>query len=74
MMTYLVATEDAPGPLFLFANGQPLTLTSLTDWLWQVMTSAWIPGNFSSYSFWIGTTTVTVYSGIPDHLFETIGH
>ena len=40
MMTYLAARGDAPGPLFLFANGQPLTRTRLTDWLRQIMTSA----------------------------------
>ena len=73
MMTYLAARGDAPGPLFLFANGQPLTRTSLTDWLWQIMTSARIPGNFSSHSFRIGAATVTAHSGIPDHLIQTMG-
>ena len=42
---------DASGLLFLFANGQPLTPTILTDWLRQIMTSAPILGNFSSHSF-----------------------
>ena len=33
MMTYLPARGDAPGPLFLFVKGKPLTRSSLTDWL-----------------------------------------
>ena len=70
MMTYLAARGDALGPLFLFANGQPLTRTSLTDWLRQIMTSARIPGNFSSR---IGAATVAARSGIPDHLIQTMG-
>ena len=73
MMTYLATRGDAPGPLFLFANGQPLTRTSLTDWLRQIMTSARIPGNFSSHSFRIGAATVAARSGIPDHLIQTMG-
>ena len=55
---------DASSPLFLFANGQPLTRTILTDWLRQIMTSAQILGNFSSHSFHIGASTVVVHNGI----------
>ena len=73
MMTYLAARGDAPGPLFLFVNGKPLTRSSLTDWLRQIMTSARVPGNFSSHSFRIGAATVAARSGIPDHLIQTMG-
>lgn len=31
MMSYLASRGDAPGPLFLFTNGRPLTRTNLTD-------------------------------------------
>ena len=55
---------DASGPLFLFANGQPLTRNILTDWLRQIMTSAQIPGNFSSHSFRIGAASVAARNGI----------
>ena len=72
-MTYLAARGDAPGPLFLFVNGKPLTHSSLTDWLRQIMTSARVPGNFSSHSFRIGAATVAARSGIPDHLIQTMG-
>jgi len=52
MMSYLAIRGDVPGPLLLFTTGQPLTRTSLTDWLRQ------IPGNFSSHSFCVITVTV----------------
>ena len=38
------------------------------------MTSARVPGNFSSHSFRIGAATVAPRSGIPDHLIQTMGH
>lgn len=38
MMTYLAAKGNVPSPLFLFVKEQPLTRTSLTDWLWQILT------------------------------------
>jgi len=58
LMTYLAFTGDAPGPLFLFQSGQPLSHSVLTDWLQQVMVSTRIPGNFLSHSFRIGAATV----------------
>jgi len=73
MMSYLVSRGDAPGPLFLFTNGQPLTRTNLMDWLRQILASAQIPGNFSSHSFRIGAATVAARNGVPDHLIQTMG-
>ena len=73
MMSYLACRGDAPGPLFLFTNGWPLTRMNLTDWLRQIMASAQIPGNFSSHSFRIGAATVAARNGVPDHLIQTMG-
>ena len=73
MMSYLASRGDAPGPLFLFTTGQPLTHTSLTDWLRWILASAWIPGNFSSHSFRIGAATVAASNGVPGHLIQTMG-
>jgi len=71
-MSYLASRGDAPGPLFLFTNGRPLTRTNLTDWLRQIMASAQIPSNFSSHSFRIGAATVAAHNGVLDHLIQTI--
>lgn len=42
-------------PCFWFVNGQPLTSIILTDWLRQLMTSARIPGNFSTHNIKVAT-------------------
>ena len=73
LMTFLTLRGDAPSPLFLFQSGQPLSRSVLTDWLWQIMASARIPGNFSSHSFRIGAATVAARNGVPDHLIQSMG-
>ena len=73
VMNYLALRGDAPGPLFLLQNGQPLSHNILTDWLRQIMASARVPGNFSSHSFHIGATTVAARNGVPDHLIQSMG-
>lgn len=73
LMTFLTLRGDAPGPLFLFQSGQPLSRSVLTDWLRQIMASARIPGNFSSHSFRIGAATVAARNGVPDHLIQSMG-
>ena len=73
LMAYLALRGDAPGPLFLFQNVQPLSRNILTDWLRQTMASAKVPGNFSSHSFRIGAATVAARSGVPDHLIQCVG-
>ena len=72
-MNYLALRGDAPGPLFLLPNGQPLSPSILTDWLRQIMASARVPGNFSSHSFRIGAATVAARNGVPDHLIQSMG-
>ena len=73
VLSYLTRRGDVPGPLFLFQNGQPLSCAILTDWLWQILASANIPGNFSSHSFHIGAATVAAHNGVPDHLIQALG-
>ena len=38
VMAFLTVRGDAPGPLFLLSNGQPLSRASITDWLRQPST------------------------------------
>ena len=45
-LAYLSLRENVPGPLFLLANGQPLSRSILTDWLRQIFSTAGIEGNF----------------------------
>ena len=73
VLSYLASRGDRSGPLFLFQNGQPLSRTLLTDWLRQILSSANVPGNFSSHSFRIGAATVAARNGVPDHLIQALG-
>ena len=73
VLAYLNRRGDAPGPLFLFHDGRPLTCASLTSWLRNILASAGISGNFSSQSFRIGAATVTARNGIPDHQIQALG-
>ena len=56
---------NVPGPLFLLANGQPLSRSILTDQLGQIFSTAGIEGNFSSHSFRIGGAMVAAHNSVP---------
>ena len=73
MLAYLFIRGNAPGPLFLLQNGQPLSRAILTSWLRQILSSAGVSGNFSSHSFHIGAATVAARNGVPDHLIQALG-
>ena len=73
VLSYLTRRGDVPGPLFLFQNGQPPLRALLTNWLRQILASANIQGNFSSYSFRIGAATVAARNGVPNHLIQALG-
>ena len=73
LLAYLSVRGNVPGPLFLVANGQPLSHSILTDWLQQIFSTMGIEGNFSSHSFGIGASTVAASNGIPDHLIQALG-
>ena len=63
---------NVPGPLFLLANGQPLSRTILTDQLGQIFSTAVIEGNFSSHSFRIGGAMVAAHNSVPNHLIQAL--
>jgi len=72
-MSYLSIRGKTAGPLFLFQDGRPLSLASLTDWLPRILSAAGIQGSFSSHSFRIGAATVGARNGIPDHQIQALG-
>ena len=73
LLAHFSLRGNVPGPLFLLANGQPLSRLILTDWLQQIFSTAGIEGNFSSHSFCIGAATVAARNGIPDHQIQALG-
>ena len=70
---YLDRRGCSPGPLFLFADGKPLSCLRVTARLRYILAEAGIQGNFSSPSFWIGAATSVHAAGIPDSLIRTLG-
>ena len=73
LLAYLSLRGNVTGPLFLLANGQPLSRSILTDWLWQIFSTAGIDSNFFSHSFHIGAAVVAACYGIPDHQIQALG-
>ena len=73
MVQYFARRGDKPGPLFYFADGQPLTRNLVTKGLRDILQAANIPGNYSSHSFRIGAATMAARGGIPDHLIQMLG-
>ena len=50
LLAYLSIRGNAPGPLFILANGQPLSRAILTDWLRQIFSTAGIEEALASFS------------------------
>ena len=73
LLAYLSLRGNVTGPLFLLVNGQPLSCSILTDWLWQIFSTAGIEGNFSSHSFRIGAAMVAARNSTPDYQIQALG-
>ena len=73
MSRYLAIRGSAPGPLFICANGTPLSPSIVNAWLPSILKAAGIPGNYSSHSFRIGAATSAALSGVPDRVIKILG-
>jgi len=73
LSAYLHHRGDSSGPLFLFADGTPLSRLHVTDRLRSILADAGVQGNFSSHSFRIGAATSANAAGLPDSLIRTLG-
>ena len=73
LVQYLHLRGAAPGPLFLHADGTPLSRHWLASSISSIFSSAGVPGCFSDHSFRIGAATSAASRGIPDHLIKTLG-
>ena len=70
---YLHLRGNRPGPLFVHADGKPLTHVTLSKWLQETALRAGLAGNFSGHSFRIGAVTTAAQNGVPDHLIKSLG-
>ena len=74
LWSYLAKRGPAPGPLFVFNSGTPLTRTALVDHLHQALQhSAFEPNLYNGHSFRIGAATTAAKAGIEDSLIQTLG-
>ena len=70
--SYLLLCGSAPGPLFMFSDGRPLTRQQLSS-LQSILHGAGYSGSYSDHSFCIGAATTAAACGVPDHLIKTLG-
>ncbi len=64
----------SPGPLFLFADESPLSLTRLVKAVCISLSSrGFAVHGFNGHSFRIGAATTAAARGVPDSLIQTLG-
>ena len=72
--SYLSLRGSAPGPLFMFSDGRPLTRQQPSSSLQSILHGAEYSGSYSGHSFRIGAAKTAAARGVPDHLIKTLGH
>ena len=70
---FLALRGGAPGPLFCYADGRPLSRQQLSSSVQSILHSAGYTGSYSGHSFRIGAATTAATRGVPDHLIRTLG-
>ena len=70
---YLSLRGSAPGPLFTFSAGRPLTRQQLSSSVQSILHAAGFSGSYSGHSFRIGAATTAAARGVPDHLIKMLG-
>lgn len=70
---YFTLCGPAPGPLFCYEDGRPLTRQLLSSTVQSILHSARYSCSYSSHSFRIGAVTIAASRGIPNHLIKTLG-
>ena len=74
LLAYLAHRGDSPGPLFRWANQDPLTKTKFVDHVRKGLITANIPAHlYTGHSFRIGAATTAALMGIEDSTIQTLG-
>ena len=74
VLSYISIRGTAPGPFFLFSNGQPLTKPLFTKHIRTVLQEIGLPDqDFAGHSFRIGAATAAAKVGIEDSTIKTLG-
>ena len=74
MASFLTARGSAPGPLFHFSDGRPLTRSRLVEQLHHSLKRANISTTgYSDHSFRIGAATTAAARGLEDSTIRMLG-
>ena len=74
MLGYLVQRGSAPGPLFVFNDGHPLTRDRFVSALQRALADAGIDSSlYAGHSFRVGAATTAALQGLQDSLIKTLG-
>ena len=74
VLAYLARRGSTPGPLFILADGSPLSRQRLVLELRQALSASGITCDaFSGHSFRIGAATTAAAKGIEDSAIRTLG-
>ena len=74
LLAYLAVRPNAPGPLFVFEDGTPLSRVQLVAHLREVLSQIGEEvATFSGHSFRIGAATTAARAGFSDSFIQTLG-
>lgn len=74
VLSFLAIRPPTPGPLFMFAEGAPLSRGRLVAALTEALTSAGFDSSqYKGHSFRIGAATAAARAGLSDSLIQTLG-
>ena len=74
IISFLAVRSPAPGPLFMFQSGRPLTQNSLVTHLQTALREVGVtPSAYTGHSFRIGVATMAAKRGLEDSLIQTLG-
>ena len=74
LVSYLAVRGAAPGPLFVFVNGTPLSRLALVQHVRSAISAAGIDASpYSGHSFRIGAASTAAKNGVEDCMIQTLG-
>ena len=72
-LAYVGRRSPAPGVLFRFQNGKPVSRTWFSKRLTKIVTAMQIVGKISSHSLRIGAATAAANAGVPENIIQILG-
>jgi len=74
VLAYIAVRPPLPGPLFIFADGQPLTRDKLVQAVRQALATAGVDtSGYTGHSLQIGAATTAALVGLEDSVIKMLG-